>query len=619
MRRPCQPARRWARPAPPRGAQTTSARSISPPRASASARALSQVIVVFRSSPPCSSANVVCVQAPVRAPSLHQAPARAAPQPEPRQPQLTPSLRTLPAPHAGVRRPRPDRRPAARRSRRASRLVQLERQAELLERHPSGAEDLTRCLGPAAHRLEHRLTAERDRLDVTIAWRHPQDPHHVQAAAARAHDRRGTPQRSGGRGRKHRGDPPAILGRTGGRERAVERLLDRRHLAEARIRGRGDVIGLRLARQIAQLAQAQSRRAATASTVAAVCSARREICELPREHGRTRALDERVLPGRSRPAGDRRLGAAVATSPADRVASARSHRISARLALPRASARPSRLAAAARSSRRERPASSRVQPLGRPRAEPTSRFVQQAELAPVRMRLLKVKGDHLLVLADEIAGLRIQPVGEPLVQLGPRLLQQRAGRRRRGSARDGTGRPAHRSSRCPPARPCPCAVAPPDGRRSRRAPRRHQLGDRAAEELLADHRRTLDDRALVGAAGARSARRAAPDRRRDLDVGQLARRHPRVAARDAGRPRRRASAQSRRGTADFPRPSRASSPTVHRGQTPPRRPARRPALGSRPRREGRARSHPSRAAPSDAQRVARLAQLRTRERDDQDR
>ena len=67
-----------------------------------------------------------------------------------------------------------------------------------------------------------------------------------------------------------------------------------------------------------------------------------------------------------------------------------------------------------------------MQPRGRAAAKGSAALIQRAELAAVGVRLLEMERDHLLVLADERTGLGLQPVGEALVQLGARLLQERA-------------------------------------------------------------------------------------------------------------------------------------------------------------------------------------------------
>ena len=199
------------------------------------------------------------------------------------------------------------------------------------------------------------------------------------------------------------------------------------------------------------------------------------------------------------------------------------------------------------------------------------------------------KRDDLLVLADHLAGLRLEPVGEALVQLGARLLEHRRGRPRRGSARGGSGRPARRSSTCPRAATsslrrsvsrCP-SMPRPHGRRA-------ELGDRAAVELLADHRRRARRRALVAAEALEARRDQRVDRRRHLDVDA-------VGARPSVSPSRRSTPSStsmRTRLADEQRVAlgRLEDPLGQaRRAGRPARAARRRACGCRPRRAGRAR------------------------------
>ena len=66
-------------------------------------------------------------------------------------------------------------------------------------------------------------------------------------------------------------------------------------------------------------------------------------------------------------------------------------------------------------------------PRGRPSRSPARARdlgVGPAELASVARRLLEVVADDLVEL-DQLARVRVEPVGEALVQLGARLLRQR--------------------------------------------------------------------------------------------------------------------------------------------------------------------------------------------------
>jgi hypothetical protein len=135
------------------------------------------------------------------------------------------------------------------------RLVQLQREPELLQGRAGSGEDLARSIRPAAHRLEHRLTAQRQRLDMPVPRRHPQNPHDVQTTTARAHDRGRPPQRRTWRSGQHGSGAPAVIDAARCDQRPVQRDLDEPDPAEARVRLRDDGPRLRFAPAVAQLTQ----------------------------------------------------------------------------------------------------------------------------------------------------------------------------------------------------------------------------------------------------------------------------------------------------------------------------------------------------------------------------
>ncbi len=155
--------------------------------------------------------------------------------------------------------------------------------------------------------------------------------------------------------------------------------------------------------------------------------------------------------------------------------------------------------------------------------------VQRTELPAVLVRLLEVERDDLLLLADQVAGLRLQPLGEALVQLGTRLLQHRSVRsvadQHVVKAEDRFVDPVGAVGLDHLLAPQRLQV-PIDGATDRI---RAEVGDCAAVELLADHGRALHDRALVAAEALEARGDQRVDRRWHLDVEAVARDDPGVA------------------------------------------------------------------------------------------
>ncbi len=89
-------------------------------------------------------------------------------------------------------------------------------------------------------------------------------------------------------------------------------------------------------------------------------------------------------------------------------------------------ARPSRLAAALDVAAVVRAAAGRAEVAACARGERAGVVVDRAELGAVAVGLLEVVAEDLLVLADALAGEPFEPVGEVLVQRGPRRLRGRA-------------------------------------------------------------------------------------------------------------------------------------------------------------------------------------------------
>jgi hypothetical protein len=56
--------------------------------------------------------------------------------------------------------------------------------------------------------------------------------------------------------------------------------------------------------------------------------------------------------------------------------------------------------------------------LRRPASEFTAAIVDRSELGTKPVRMLEVQADQRVQLADAIAGIRVEPSGEPLVELG---------------------------------------------------------------------------------------------------------------------------------------------------------------------------------------------------------
>ncbi len=74
----------------------------------------------------------------------------------------------------------------------------------------------------------------------------------------------------------------------------------------------------------------------------------------------------------------------------------------------------------------ERPPSRRLEPLGRPGGERGGARVARSERDAVPEGLLEVVADDLLELAQPVLGRQLEPGGEALVQVGARVLRQRA-------------------------------------------------------------------------------------------------------------------------------------------------------------------------------------------------
>ena len=74
----------------------------------------------------------------------------------------------------------------------------------------------------------------------------------------------------------------------------------------------------------------------------------------------------------------------------------------------------------------KRPPSRRLEPLGRPGGERGGARVARSERDAVLEGLLEVVADDLLELAQPVRGRQLEPGGEALVQVGARVLRQRA-------------------------------------------------------------------------------------------------------------------------------------------------------------------------------------------------
>ena len=297
-------------------------------------------------------------------------------------------------------------------------LVQLERQAELLERGAAVAQDRAARLRPPAHRLEHRLAAQRHRLDVAVARRHPDDAHDVEAAAARADDGRRAPQRGPRRAGEDGGHAAPVAGGARRHQRAVERRFGRGDLAQQRVGARDDVVGLGLTRGVARRRPASRRRPAAARWSRARRPRPRGWRAAPRRRSRGRAEPRRR---RARSPSSSTTSPPRAVSPAESSASARSRRTSGwRLLDDRERAGEEaggggEVLAGQRAPPRLREA------LAGAAAQRAGLLVQRPQLAPVAVGALEVEAGELVLLGPA----PLEPRRDALVQLGARLLEQR--------------------------------------------------------------------------------------------------------------------------------------------------------------------------------------------------
>ena len=173
---------------------------------------------------------------------------------------------------------------------------------------------------------------------------------------------------------------------------------------------------------------------------------------------------------------------------------------------------------------RHGPAAGRSQLLGRAGADQPRMVVDRAQLGQVAIRLLEVVAEDLLVLlrAALAAVQLLRPLGEPLVKRGPGALEQAVVG---GVPDEDVLEPEAQILRAGDvAGPHQllaghgCQVI-----RHLRAHRlRRQLGHRRLRERQADDRGRLDDRPLLATQQVEARRQQGLDRRRHVDVGQVA-------------------------------------------------------------------------------------------------
>ena len=124
-------------------------------------------------------------------------------------------------------------------------------EAELLDGAAGRGDHAAAGVGPAPQGFEHGLAAQRDRLDRGRAGGDAQHAHDVEAAAAGAGDRARAPERGGRRLGEDRVGEAAVVGPAGGGEGGVEGALGGADLPEPLEGGGVDVVGLRLAAEVA--------------------------------------------------------------------------------------------------------------------------------------------------------------------------------------------------------------------------------------------------------------------------------------------------------------------------------------------------------------------------------
>ena len=277
-------------------------------------------------------------------------------------------------------------------------------------------------VGAPAERFEHPLAAERHRLDRERPLRDPQHAHHVEAAAARARHRARSPERRERCARQDRIRAAPITGTTSGGERQIERRLAGADLPEARERLRMDEESLRLAGGITERGQIPCRGADAVGG---------RLQRLRRgEHGEL-AREARV-PG-AQPGGVGGDATELVDGGAGQSHVARGQQ---RLAPVErqigslGSVRREPIDGAPEETRRqghvvacERPTPGGSQALRRTLPEAAPALVERAQLTQMLVCLLQVPSDRFVVLG-RVADPRLDPVGEPLVQLGARPLEE---------------------------------------------------------------------------------------------------------------------------------------------------------------------------------------------------
>ena len=176
----------------------------------------------------------------------------------------------------------------------------------------------------------------------------------------------------------------------------------------------------------------------------------------------------------------------------------------------------------------ERPPSCRLEPVGRSGGEKGGARVERSDRGTVLEGLFQVVADDLLEFAEPVPGRSLEPGGVALVQIGPRVLRQRA----IGGVADQAMAEAEsllagevggvRADQIPADESLQAVL-------ERRVERRAEFADGAAVKHQALDRRGRQDRTFVGRKAFKTGGEERVDRRGNGQLGKVRRGHPVVA------------------------------------------------------------------------------------------
>ena len=424
--------------------------------------------------------------------------------------------------------------------------------------HPAG-----RVVAPA-QRLEHRLAAQRDRLDRRRPAGDAQHPDDVEAAAARPGDRVRAPQRGRRGPGEDRGGPTAVSGGAGRAEGLVEGLLALPDPSQPSQRGGPHRVRLRGACVVAQRAEGGRRPLGPQDGVAEVPRIV-EVGQLALEAGGP-ALETGVARSERGERGHHGGGLGDVAHRQQGLAALDEDVGASRVLVGEAGQRPTEQPGRTGAIvGLQRPAAGGPQADGR---RPAEVVAHQAGLTAEQVGLLELEADQVVVF-DELPHLGLEPLRRPLVQVRPCLLQEPPVR---GVLHEGVVEAELGLVEPLGARPLEQLLPPealevlvelgPDLGA-------HEVEDRAAGEGPAEDRGRPEHLLLEGAGG----RCGPPARRGSTGAPRPCERRPTRSSRRrtaGGRRRRRACARARERTGGCPRWPQPRGRAARRGGRPRR-------------------------------------------------